>query len=333
MKIIIPMAGVGKRMRPHTLTIPKPLIKIAGKPIVERLVDTIINNTKQKVDEIAFVIGNFGKDVEKILVNMAEQKGAKGRIYYQQEALGTAHAIHCASQSITGKIIVAFADTLFHTNTIINDEAEGVIWVNKVDDPCQFGVVMTDQNMNITGFVEKPKEPISNLAIIGIYYFKDGKNFQKELQYLIDNNIMKYGEYQITDVLQNMLAKKCKFIIQEVQEWLDCGNKDATVNTNKQILKYNNNNNYISKNLKNIHSIIVEPCYIGENVEINNSIIGPYVSIGNNTKIENSIITNSIIQENSHLVNANIDNSMIGNHVEYKELYKELNIGDFTTIS
>jgi glucose-1-phosphate thymidylyltransferase len=332
MKIIIPMAGMGKRMRPHTLTIPKPLLKIAGKPIVQRLVETLAKSTTEKIDEIAFIIGNFGQEVEKSLIGIAEQVGAKGSIYYQHEALGTAHAIYCAKQSLEGKVTIAFADTLFHSDVVINHSSEGIIWVKKVEDPSQFGVVLTDNENNITGFVEKPKDLVSDMAIIGIYFFKDGLDLKNEIAYLIDNNIIKNGEYQLTDVLQTMLSKGKTFIPQEVDEWLDCGNKNATVYTNRRILEYSKTEKLINKTAVVTNSIIIPPCYIGENAYIINSIIGPHVSIGKNTKIENAIITDSIIQDHSTLVNANIDNSMVGNYVEYKETYKELNIGDYTEI-
>jgi glucose-1-phosphate thymidylyltransferase len=332
MKIIIPMAGMGKRMRPHTLTVPKPLLQIAGKPIVQRLVETLVQSAGEPVEEIAYVIGHFGEDVEEKLRQIAVNAGAKPAIYYQHEALGTAHAVHCAADSLDSSVIIAFADTLFHADMKIPEQSEAVIWASKVEDPSQFGVMLTEGN-HVTGFVEKPQTPVSDLAIIGIYYFKHGEKLRSEIQYLIDNKLLKNGEYQLTDALQALLDKKQMFEFQEVDEWLDCGNKDATVYTNRRILDKANGEKLISDSAKVINSIIVPPCYIGPHAEINNSIIGPHVSVGEHTKIENSIVTSSIIQNNTFIVNANIDNSMIGNDVEYKEIYKELNIGDFTVIN
>ncbi len=332
MKIIIPMAGMGKRMRPHTLTVPKPLLRIAGKPIVQRLVETLAASSHDPIDEIAYIIGKFGDDVEVSLQEIAANIGAKTSIYYQNEALGTAHAVHCAAPSLDGPVVIAFADTLFHADVKINGNQEAIIWASKVDDPSQFGVLLTNGN-KITGFVEKPRKPVSDLAIIGIYYFRDGQLLKQEIQNLLDNNMIKNGEYQLTDALQTMLDKGLVFEHQEVEEWLDCGNKDATVYTNRRILERAVKEKLISDSSKIINSIIVPPCYIGPGAELNNSIIGPHVSVGANTRIENSIITGSIIQNNTTIVNANIDNSMIGNYVEYKETYKELNIGDFTIIN
>jgi len=333
MKIIIPMAGMGKRMRPHTLTIPKPLIRIAGKPIVQRLVEDIAKVCKEKIEEISFVIGDFGKEVEDMLLNIAANVGAKGEIYYQDTPLGTAHAILCAEKSLDGKVIVAFADTLFKADFILDESRDGIIWVHKVKDPESFGVVKTDKDNIITDFVEKPKKFISDLAIIGIYYFKDGANLKKELQYLIDNNLQKGGEFQLTDALENMKQKGISFYTGKVVEWLDCGNKNATVYTNKRILEHSNGEKRISETVKVENSIIIQPCFIGENVQIINSIIGPHVSIGENTTIDFSVITNSIIQSNTKISCVNLDNSMIGNYVEYFGSKKEVSIGDYTVLS
>lgn len=334
MRIIVPMAGMGKRMRPHTLTVPKPLIPIAGKPIVQRLVEDIAKVCNEKVEEIAYIIGpTFGKEVEQSLIKVAESLGAKGTIYYQEEALGTAHAIMCAKDSIDGKVVVAFADTLFKADFKMDTAQEGIIWVQKVDDPKPFGVVKMDDKGVITDFVEKPQEFISDLAIIGIYYFKDGAYLRSELQYLLDNDIKDKGEYQLTNALENMKNKGAKFTPGKVTEWLDCGNKDATVYTNQRVLEFIKGNGLVSKSAVSSNSVIIEPCYIGENVKISGSVIGPYVSVGDNSVIENSVVKNSIIQKSTKINCANISNSMIGNHVEYKGKQAELSMGDYTTQS
>lgn len=327
------MAGMGKRMRPHTLTIPKPLIPVAGKPIVQRLVEDISKMTDEKIEEIAFIVGEFGKDTEDSLLKIAESVGSKGRIFYQTEPLGTAHAILCAEESLDGKTIVAFADTLFIAEFRLDKEKDSIIWVNKVDDPSSFGVVKIGSDSKIVEFIEKPKEFVSDLAIIGIYYFKDGENLKKELKYLIDNKIHKGGEFQLTDALQNMMNKGLEFYTDAVDEWLDCGNKNATVYTNQRVLANEKSKTMISETLHQLDSVIKEPCFIGENVTIKNSIIGPYVSVGDNTVIENSIISNSIIQSNTKVFNLNIENSMIGKHVEYNGSKVNVSIGDFNTIT
>jgi len=332
MKIIVPMAGRGSRLRPHTITVPKPLIPVAGKPIVQWLVEDIVKVCGKKVDEIAFVIGDFGKEVEESLIKVAEGLGAKASIYYQDEPLGTAHAILCAKDSLEGNCVVAFADTLFKVDFTLDSTKDGIIWVSKIDDPSAFGVVKLNEGNIITDFVEKPKTFVSDLAIIGIYYFNDGEYLKNELQYLLDNNIKDKGEFQLTNALENMKNKGTKFSPGKVQEWLDCGNKDSTVFTNERVLEYNGN--LINDSAQIINSEVISPCFIGANAIIRNSKIGPHVSLGSNTVVENSVINKTIIQNDSMITNAKLNNSMIGNQVNFdgKNIQQEVSIGDYSEI-
>ncbi len=333
MKIIVPMAGMGKRMRPHTLTVAKPLIPIAGKPIVQRLVEDIVKVCQDKVDEIAYIIHPaFGKATEDNLVKVAESLGAKGTIHYQEEALGTAHAILCAQSALEGNVVVAFADTLFRTDFKLDNAADGIIWVKQIEDPRQFGVVKMDAAGNITDFVEKPQEFVSDLAIIGIYYFKDGANLKSELQFLIDNDIKDKGEFQLTNALENMQKKGLLFKPGTVTDWLDCGNKAITVDTNKRYLEFIKNDKLVADTAKVNNSVIVPPCYIGENVVLENAVVGPHASIGANSVIKNSVVSNSIVQTHSSITNQVIANSMVGNHVSISGKPLDLSVGDYTVI-
>ncbi len=333
MRIIIPMAGMGKRMRPHTLVTPKPLVEFAGKPMVHHIVEELAGTCHEPIEEIAFIIGNFGSKVEEDLIAVAEKVGAKGKIYYQDEPLGTAHAVLCAADSLEGKLIVAFADTLFKANFVLDEEKDSVIWVQQVDDPKAFGVVKLNDQGLITDFIEKPAEFVSDLAIIGIYYFKNGLGLKQELQYLIDNDIKEKGEYQLTNALENMKQKGLSFVPGKVIEWLDCGNKDATVYTHSRWLELGKQNYKIGGNIKSSESHIIEPCYIGENVEISGSVIGPYVSLAEGTVVKNSVIRNSIIQRNTIIENAVINNSMIGNSVVIRNKMQDLSIGDYSVVT
>ena len=326
------MAGRGSRLRPHTLTIPKPLLPIAGKPIVQRLVEDIIRVCNENVEEIAFIIGDFGKEVEEKLIQIGEKLGSKVKIYYQTEPLGTAHAILCAKESLKNNCIVAFADTLFKADFILDKKKEGIVWVNQIQDPSSFGVVKLNDKNIITDFIEKPEVFVSDLAIIGIYYFKDGQYLKKELQYLLDNDIKEKGEYQLTNALENMKKKGTFFYPGKVMEWLDCGNKKATIYTNSRILK--GEGNLISKNVNFDLTEIIPPCYVADGVTIKKSKIGPYVSIGKNTEVVNSVIKNSIIQEESIVSNSQLNNSMIGNRVIFdgKNILQEVSIGDFSEL-
>lgn len=335
MKIIVPMAGRGSRLRPHTLTTPKPLIPIAGKPIVHRLVEDIAKVINEPVDEIAFIIHeSFGKEVEKDLVAIAEKLGSKGTIYYQNEALGTAHAILCAKESMQGPIVVAYADTLFRADFSLDATADSVIWVKSVEDPSAFGVVQLNDNNEIVDFVEKPKEFVSDLAIIGIYFFKSAENLRRELEYLLDNNIEKGGEYQLTDALENMKQKGLRFVPGKVEEWMDCGNKNVTVDTNNRMLNflYNDGENMIAATVKLENATIIPPCYIGEHVVLKNATVGPNVSLGDYSKVENATIKNSLIQTNTSVKNAELDNAMIGNFASFNGKFTNISIGDYSVL-
>jgi len=332
MNIIIPMAGMGKRMRPHTLTVPKPLVPIAGKPIVQRLVEDIAKVCGTQINEIGFIIGRFGEQVEKDLIKIAESVGAKGKIYYQDVALGTAHAVMCAEEILTGNTVVAFADTLFKADFKLDTSQEGIIWVQKVDDPKPFGVVKLNEKNVITDFVEKPEHFVSDLAIIGIYYFKDGDYLKRELKYLLDNNITEKGEFQLTNALENMKQKGTQFVPGKVTEWLDCGNKDATVYTNQRYLEFIKDTPLIDKSAVLENSVIIPPVYIGAGAVIKNSVVGPHVSVGDKTKITDSRIKNSIVQKDSSVSNANIANSMVGNSVIWEGRASDLSVGDFNVV-
>lgn len=328
------MAGMGKRMRPHTHTTAKPLLPIAGKPIVQRLVEDLAAVAGEAVEEVAFIVHpSFGKKVEDELLGVAKAIGSKGSIHYQNEALGTAHAILCAEPALNGRIIVAFADTLFRAQLMLDKDCDGVIWVNKVEDPRQFGVVKLDDKGIITEFVEKPPTFVSDLAIIGIYYFADGEYLRKEMQWLIDNDVKDKGEYQLTNAMENMKRKGARFKAGSVDVWMDCGNKNAMVDTNTKVLGYlKGDKSLVSPKLKNENSVVIAPCFIGEEVELYNSVVGPNVSLGRGVRVVSSVVNDSIIGAKSEVLGATVRNSMVGERAVVRGKPMELSIGDDSTI-
>lgn len=332
MNIIIPMAGIGKRMRPHTLTTPKPLLPIAGKPIVKRLVEDILSTVNVKVNSISFIIGpHFGEAVEKMLKEIANSFDAEGIICYQRETLGTAHAILTAKEQLEGPVFIAFADTLFKASFKIDLDKDAIIWTQKVEDPSAYGVVNLDDSGKITEFVEKPKEFISDLAIIGVYYFKDGANLRQELQYLVDNDIREGGEYQITNAMENMLQKGLGFYTDQVEEWLDCGNKDVTLYTNQRILEIKKDSENLQADSAQVkNSVIIPPVYIGPDVIIENSVVGPHVSLEKGAKIQHAIIENSIIQESSEVKGAHLKDAFLGEFSKYEKPSENVNFGPYS---
>lgn len=333
------MAGRGSRLRPHTLTVPKPLIPVAGQPIVHRLVKDIAKVLAQPIEEIAFILGDpafFGDDVVESLKDLATGLGAKASIYRQDRPLGTGHAIMCAKNSLSGPAVIAYADTLIRADFNLDPNADAVIWVKQVDHPEAYGVVKLNDKKEIVELVEKPKDFVSDLAVIGIYYFKDVSVLKQELQHVLDNNIIHGGEYQINDGIKGMMAKGKIFKTGEVEEWMDCGNKAVTVETNTRMLGFlqaDGEEQMIATSVTFDNSRIIEPCFIGENVVLKNATIGPNVSIGNHCTISDSTIKNSLIQTHSTIKNADLDDAMIGNHVEYDGNFKTVSIGDYSVLS
>lgn len=337
MKIIVPMAGRGSRLRPHSLTVPKPLIPVAGKPIVHRLVADIAGVLNQDIEEIAFILGDpafFGDDVVESLKELAMSLGAKPSIYRQLDPKGTGHAIMCAEPSLSGPAVIAYADTLIRADFDLDKEADAVIWTKKVDNPSAYGVVNLNEKDEIIELVEKPETFVSDQAVIGIYYFKDASVLKDQLQYVLDNNIINGGEYQINDGIKRMMADGKTFKTGTVSEWMDCGNKEVTVETNRRMLGFlaEASEPLVSDTVRLENSEIIEPCFIGDDVVLKNSVVGPFASIGKGTVIEDSTIKNSIIQTQTTIKNAILDNAMIGNHAHFDGKFTNVSIGDYSQL-
>ena len=338
MKIIVPMAGRGSRLRPHSLTVPKPLIPVAGQPIVHRLVKDIAKVLKQPIQEIAFVLGDpafFGDEVVESLTHLAEELGAKASIYRQDKPLGTGHAIMSAEPSLNGPAVIAYADTLIRAQFDLDPEADSVIWTKKVDNPEAYGVVKLNANQEITELVEKPESFVSDQAVIGIYYFKDVGVLKEKLQEVLDENIMNGGEYQINDGIKRMMADGMVFKTGTVDEWMDCGNKQVTLETNSKMLGFiqaEEKETMIHNSVVLNNATIIEPCYIGASTVLTNCTVGPNVSIGKDCELSNSTVKNSLIQNQTTIKNANLDQAMIGNHVRFNGEFTKISIGDYSAL-
>lgn len=331
MKLIIPMAGRGTRVRPHSHTTPKPLLPVAGTMIVERIVDTFARTLDRTIHEIVFILGaDFGQEINDALAAMCKRHDAQSTFRVQKTAEGTAHAVYCAEQDLEGECIIVFADTIFDMEGKVSVEnADSVIWLKEVEDPSRFGVAV-EKDGQITDFVEKPSEPISNLAIIGVYYFKDGAQLKEEIKYLLDNNIRGHGgEFQLTDALDRLLKDDKVFKKATVDEWLDCGTLPAWLETTGVI---------VEKEASDIdesqfkETKIIQPVYIGDDVEIENCIIGPHASIESGCRLKKSTVKNSLIQAQSTLENCHIEHSTIGKHVELKDVEQQVHLGDHSKV-
>ena len=331
MNLIIPMAGRGSRLRPHTLTVPKPLLPIAGKAMVQRLAEDFAASLPEKIEEIAFVVGDFGKEVEDQLCRIAQGLGARCRIYQQDKPLGVGHALYCARESMAGRCLIAFSETLFKAVFAFDPTEDGIIWVKQVPDPSSFGVVTVNEDNVINGFVEKSPVFISDMAIVGIYYIREGEKLRDELAHMLDNNIKDKGEFQLTTALEHLRQKGFRFRSAPIEEWLDCGNKDNVLATNSRMLEIKQHEEtLIDESAEILQSIIIPPCSIGPGAVIRHSVVGPYVSLGSNSELHRSVISSSIVQNETVIHNANLVNSLIGNSVDYSGAASEINLGDYS---
>ncbi|MGC1206215.1 MAG: sugar phosphate nucleotidyltransferase, partial [Flavobacteriaceae bacterium] len=269
------------------------------------------------------------------LKDLATSLGAKASIYRQDLPLGTGHAIMCAKPSLTGPAVIAYADTLIRAEFDLDPSADSVIWTKQVNNPEAYGVVKLNTKGDIVELVEKPETFVSDQAVIGIYYFKDVAVLKGKLQEILDENIMNGGEYQINDGIKRMMAEGKVFKTGTVDEWMDCGNKAITIETNQRMLgflKTDGEEQLVAPSAKLENSNIIEPCFIGENVVLKNTTVGPFVSIGKGSIIENSTVKNSLIQTNTIIKNANLDHAMIGNHVKFDGNFTSISIGDYSVL-
>ena len=332
------MAGRGSRLRPHSLTIPKPMLPVAGSPIVAQLVNEISRVVAQPIEEVAYVLGDpafFGPDNEEELKKVAQDLGAKASIYRQLEPLGTGHAVMCAADSLSGPIIVAYADTLIRTDLSLDPTVDGMIWVKQVENPKAYGVVKMNQDNHITALVEKPEEFVSDLAVIGIYYFKEGEVIRAQLDKSMALALDKGEEFLLNEGILAMMEKGAVFTPGAVKEWMDCGNPKITLETNRKMLEIltKEGDKLVADDVILENSKIIPPCFIGSGVVLKNAIVGPHSAIGDGTRIENSNVSSSLVQKHSLILNSQLEGAMIGNHVHYDGKHKFVNIGDYSELS
>jgi len=331
------MAGRGSRLRPHSLTIPKPLLPVAGTPIVYQLVNEIARVLDTPVDEVAFVLGDpafFDAEVEKQLIALAHSLGAEASIYRQDEPLGTGHAIMCAEDSLSGPAVVAYADTLIRADFDLNPDADAVIWVKQVENPSAYGVVELNEENQIVGLVEKPESFVSDQAVIGIYYFKDIAVLKEKLEKVVEKQLLPGQEYQINDGILAMMEEGYQFHPGLVKDWMDCGNPQITLDTNTQMLKIleQENQAMVAPDVVLENSQLIPPCYIGEGVVIKDSTVGPYVTLGKGTQVHRSKMTHCLVQKDTEIYNATLERAMLGNKVYFDGNFSEISIGDYSTL-
>ncbi len=321
MNVIIPLAGFGTRLRPHTYTKPKPMINVAGKPVLGHILDKVRG---LDIDEIVFIVGYLGDQIKTYVSNNYD---FKAHYVEQKELLGQAHAIYLAKELVKGPTLILFVDTLFEANlsTLKKEACDGVIYVMEVEDPRRFGVTLLDDAGHITRLIEKPDSMKDNLAVIGLYYVKEIERLMAAIKSLMDQNLQTKGEFYLADALQLMIDDGALLRSEPVSVWLDCGKPETVLETNRYLLKNNMDN---SGEVSSVNSIIIPPVHIHPTARIKNSIIGPYVTVAAKCEIEGSIIRDTIVDEESYLKNAMLDQSLIGRKVDFIGRPRQLNLGD-----
>lgn len=324
MRAVIPVAGVGTRLRPHTYSLPKVLLNVAGKPILAHILDSLV---EQKINKATIITGYMGALVEEYVSK--RYTDIEFEFVEQKERLGLGHAIWTGRDTYNDEeLMIILGDTIFDVDLSVafNSKANS-IGVKAVDDPRRFGVVVRNDNGNIAKLVEKPEQFISNLAIVGIYHIRNTQLLINSLNKLMDENIRTRGEYQLTDALQLMIESGAEFNTFPVEGWYDCGKPETLLSTNRFLL----DQKPFHTNLNN--TIVIPPVFISENAIVESSVIGPYTSIADGAVVKDSIIKNSIISFGAKVAYSLLEESIIGNDADVKGHFHKLNVGDSSQIS
>jgi len=322
MRAVIPVAGIGTRLKPHTYTTPKVLLNVGGKPMLGHILDKLL---EEKVYKATFVIGHLGDQIKEYVTK--EYPAVKADFIEQKKMEGLGHAIYTAIPTFDDKkIFIILGDTVFDVNLKdVFKNKQSALGVKKVDDPSRFGVAVLENGF-IKKLVEKPTTPVSNLALVGLYYIAHSDALVKSLNNLIEKNIRTKGELQLTDALQMMLDDGEKIKTFDVNGWYDCGKPETLLSTNRFLLDQ-------KSSTKKFDNVVVNlPVYIADDAKIENSVIGPYATIDKGCIIKESVIKNSIVGTNSQVSKAMLNGSIIGNNTIVKGAFKRLNIGDSTEI-
>lgn len=322
MRAVIPVAGIGTRLKPHTYTTPKVLLNVGGKPMLGHILDKLL---EEEVYKVTFVIGHLGNQIKDYVES--EYPSIKADFIEQKKMEGLGHAIYTAIPTFDDKeIFIILGDTVFdvYLKDVFKNK-QSALGVKKVDDPARFGVAVLENGF-IKKLVEKPTTPISNLALVGLYYIANADVLVKSLNKLVEKDIRTKGELQLTDALQMMLDDGEKMKTFDVDGWYDCGKPETLLSTNKFLLDKK------SSSRKFENAVIISPSYIADDAKIDNSVIGPYATIDKGCIIKESVIKNSIVGANSQVSKAMLSGSIIGNNTVVKGAFKRLNIGDSTEI-
>ena len=326
-KIAIPMAGLGTRMRPHTWSKPKPLIGLAGRTVLDYLLEQFNSLPDFKNAKFVFIVGP--NQLEQIRLHMQLQYPQKKVQYIIQERMrGQSDALYLAREYLSGPILMCFSDTLIETDLskLTNEKADGIAWVKRVLDPRRFGVAKVDKNGHIEHLVEKPKDLSNNLALVGFYYIREGNELMKAIETQVEQKMSLNNEYFLADAINVMLESGSKFHIREVEVWLDAGKLDALLETNQFLLGHGHDNSQEAAKRDGVS--IVPPVYIHPQANVKGCVVGPHVSIAKDCLLEHTIISNSILEEGVQIKNFILENSFLGRNAIIEGHAESLNLGD-----
>jgi glucose-1-phosphate thymidylyltransferase len=327
MKIVIPLAGFGKRLRPHTFTKPKPLINVAGKPVLGHVLDTF--NQLDDVEEIIFIVGHLGEQIEEYVSR--EYPGLRAHYYEQVKLDGQSTAIYLAREHLVGPMLMVFVDTIIATDFSVlkHEAADAVAWVKAVPDPRRFGVAEVGPDGRVTRLIEKPADVKNNLVVVGCYYFQQGERLMAAIETQIKHDVRTQGEYFLADAVNLMLQDGLNMRVQEVEVWQDCGKTETVLETNRYLLDHGHDN---SAQVRAEGFVVVPPVNIHPTALIRASILGPHATVAAHCRIENSIIRDSIVDEESVVQGALLAGSLIGRSAKVAGRFRAFNVGEASEV-
>ncbi len=318
MRAIIPAAGFGKRLKPHTYSQPKVLLNVGGKPILGHILDRL---SAENISKATLILGYLGEQIKDYVTN--NYPAIQADFVFQEEMLGLGHAIYTAAPTFDDEeLFIILGDTVFDVDLeSVFTKRTTSLGVKEVTDPRRFGVALLENGV-IKKLIEKPKAPVSNLALVGLYYVANSKLLAESLEELIAKDIRTNNEYQLTDALQLMIDKGERVTTFPVEGWYDCGKPETLLSTNQFLLSQN------GKPPERENVVVIPPVFIAENAEVKNSVVGPFTTISQNCVIEDSIIKNSIIGSEAKVFASILENSIIGSNAVVRGTYKKINAGD-----
>jgi glucose-1-phosphate thymidylyltransferase len=331
LKVVIPMAGLGTRLRPHTWSKPKQLVSVAGKTVLDHVLDMLSTLPEPGNVELINIVGYLGDQIEDHI--RKHYPNIKSHFVVQEEPRGQSHALYLAREHLTGPMMVVFADTLIETDLsdLANEEYDAIAWVKPVPDPRRFGVAILDQDERVTKLIEKPKEIDNNLAVVGFYYFRSAEDLLSAIEDQMERDVQLKGEYFLADAINIMLARGLKMRPEKIDVWLDAGTPEALLETNRYLLENGHSNN---PDLSGRSGVVINaPVFVHPTAELENCVIGPFASIGAGAQVSSSIVRDSILEDEAQVRDVILETSLIGRRTQIQQRAGSVNAGDNTIVS